>query len=149
MNLNSDESVVSSISIGPAVDEVTKVTGWMETLADQDDWPPRTRFGIELALEEAVVNVISYGFEGRDVAPLIRVEYLRLPGSRVAFRIIDNGTPFDPTAAREPDLAGSVDEAGIGGHGIRLMRHYLSDIAYARVGDQNQLTLVADLMPKE
>lgn len=143
MTPTSGESILSSLTIGPSVEEVTKVSEWLEGIAAQDGWPEPLRFGLELALEEAVVNVIDYGFEGSTETPLIRVDYFRLPDHRVAVRIVDNGVAFDPTAARQPDLADSVEEAGIGGHGIRLMRHFLSEIAYARVGGENQLTLIA------
>lgn len=39
-------------------------------------------------------------------------------------------------------LAATLDDAEIGGHGVRLMQHYLHDLRYTRDGDRNRLTLV-------
>jgi len=39
-------------------------------------------------------------------------------------------------------LAATLDDAEIGGHGVRLMQHYLHDLRYLRHGDENRLTLI-------
>ena len=52
---------------------------------------------------------------------------------------------FDPKAQESPALAASLDEAQVGGHGLRLMRHYLRQLLYRREGMHNVLLLeVAD-----
>ena len=50
---------------------------------------------------------------------------------------------FDPTQGQPSALAASLDEARVGGHGLRLMQHYLEDIDYRRVNEQNHLRLTA------
>ena len=149
MSLNLDEQLVASISIAPTVDEIPHVNAWLETLAEAEDWAMRARFGLELSLEEALVNIITHGFKATRVTPMIRVDYLHRADGRGAFRIVDNGIAFDPTIASPPALAANLDEARIGGHGLRLMRHYLSDLNYTRVGDENRLTLIAHLKAGE
>ena len=62
------------------------------------------------------------------------------PGG-LALRIEDDGEAFDPTAQASPQLAASLDEAQIGGHGLRLMRHYLRHLLYRREGLRNVLLL--------
>ena len=59
--------------------------------------------------------------------------------------VMDNGVPFDPTARQPRELDASLDDARIGGHGLRLMRHYLRDIRYERTDGWNRLTLVAGI----
>jgi serine/threonine-protein kinase RsbW len=59
----------------------------------------------------------------------------------VALCIEDDGVPFDPTAQESPALATSLDEAHVGGHGLRLMRHYLHRMLYRRAPDRNVLLL--------
>jgi len=137
------DTVLSTLPIVPSVDEIPKVAEWLDLLAEQDDWPPALGFGLNLSVEEALANVISHGFAHFDGAPRIRLEYLRMAQGQVAIRVVDNGRPFDPTAIRSPDMAESVEGAEIGGHGVRLMRHFLESISYARVGEENQLTLVS------
>ena len=59
----------------------------------------------------------------------------------MALCIEDDGVPFDPTAQESPALATSLDEAHVGGHGLRLMRHYLHRMLYRRIPDRNVLLL--------
>ena len=70
----------------------------------------------------------------------LRLECVRT-ASEVRLRIEDNAAAFDPTAKVSPDLAASLDEAQIGGHGLRLMRHYLHRMLYRRIPDRNVLLL--------
>ncbi len=135
----------STIALGAQLEDLPKVADWLAELAEAEGWPARVRFGLDLSLEEALTNVISYGFAAATVPPRIRVDYFRLPAERVALRIIDNGLPFDPMSVAEPEIPASIEDARIGGHGVQLMRHFLADLSYERVGDENRFTLVADL----
>lgn len=58
-------------------------------------------------------------------------------------QILDNGPAFDPTQHAPADLADDMGEARIGGHGVRLMMHFLSELSYERQGEWNILTLVS------
>ncbi|WP_029004087.1 ATP-binding protein [Azorhizobium doebereinerae] len=138
------DRAAASLDVAPSIDDLPRVSDWLNELAEQDGWPERMRFGLELSLEEALANVISYGFEGLAHPPRIRVDYFRLPADRVALRIIDNGLAFDPLSVGEPEVAASVEEARIGGHGVQLMRHFLAGLDYERAGDENRFTLIAD-----
>ncbi len=137
-------TLVSTIDVGARIDDITEATGWLGTLAEEHGWPDATRFALELSLEEALTNVVSYGFVGSERPPHIRIECWRLPEGRVAVRLIDNGVPFDPTSIAEPEVPDSIEDAKIGGHGVQLMRHFLEALAYSREGEENQLTLVAN-----
>ena len=136
--------IVSTCEITADFDDLLKVAAWLAEMAERDGWPDRMRFGLDLSVEEAVTNVISYGFEGVDRPPQIRLEYYHLPAGQVAMRIIDNGRPFDPISVGPPHVPTSIEDARVGGHGVQLMRHFLADLAYERVGDENRFTLVAD-----
>ncbi|QRG08564.1 ATP-binding protein [Xanthobacter dioxanivorans] len=136
-------TLISAIEVGAQIDDITEATSWLGVVALEEGWPDATRFALELSLEEALTNVVSYGFRGAHAAPHIRIECYRLPERRVAVRLIDNGVPFDPTNVSEPETPDSIEDAKIGGHGVQLMRHFLETLAYAREGEENQLTLVA------
>lgn len=138
-----DETLISTLRVEADIAAIPEATGWLAALAEQEGWPDSMRFGLELSLEEALTNVVSYGFAGVERAPAIRIEVRRLPAGRVAVQLIDNGVAFDPTTLAEPETPASIDEARIGGHGVQLIRHFLESLAYCREGDENRLTLVA------
>ena len=59
-------------------------------------------------------------------------------------RIVDNGLAFDPISVGPPHVPNSIEDARVGGHGVQLMRHFLADLSYERVEDENRFTLIAD-----
>lgn len=143
MALPAGGTLLSVLDVGARIEDISLATAWLGTLAEKDAWPEDVRFALELSLEEALTNVVSYAFAGVAAAPHIRIECYRLPDGRVAVRLIDNGAAFDPTTIPEPVVPDSLEDAKIGGHGVQLMRHFLETLAYAREGEENHLILVA------
>lgn len=142
------DSLISVLRVGADISSITQVTSWLGDLAEEEGWPQAMRFGLELSVEEALTNVISYGFAEVTHPPAIRVEVHRLPEGRVAVDLIDNGVAFDPTTLAEPEAVTSVEEARIGGHGVQLMRHFLESLSYRRDDGENHLTMVAAPTPR-
>jgi len=90
-------------------------------------------------LEEAVVNVIRYGYE--DDAPHQIQLAMEIQEGLVIMRLVDDGREFDPCAAPSPDFDIPHEERPIGGLGIHLMRELCECMTYERVDDRNRLTL--------
>lgn len=128
-------------------DAVAQALGWLESAGQKLQWPARTRFKLQLCLDETLTNVTLYGFPADRPAhePACVRLALRQEGQRLNLVIADNGVAFDPTAQSSRPLDASLDDATIGGHGLRLMRHYLEDIRYERRDGWNHLELIAML----
>lgn len=136
-----------TLTLHPADPVVEAGLNWLQEIAERDGWPPALRFQLMLCLEEALANVNAHAFEaGPGQAPAHTPEIelrCRRAGQAVRLQVIDNGRPFDPTGAALSPLAATLDDAVPGGHGLRLMRNYLSDMSYRRDGDRNHLTLIS------
>jgi anti-sigma regulatory factor (Ser/Thr protein kinase) len=94
---------------------------------------------IELAAEEALVNVFRYAYPEQpgDVEIICRLE-----GERLAIEIIDSGIPFDATAMPVPEVIDGDHEREPGGLGILLMKKVMDEVRYRREKDRNILTLI-------
>ena len=128
-------------------DTISRASDWLEDIADHWGWPQRTKFKLRLSLDETLTNIMMYGYtDARQAyeAPCIELQ-LQQDGRLIVLDIKDNGVAFDPTARESRDLDTSLDEAEMGGHGLRLIRHYLQDIRYVRRNGWNHLTLSAQL----
>ncbi|HXV20181.1 MAG TPA: ATP-binding protein [Desulfuromonadales bacterium] len=93
---------------------------------------------LELALEEAVVNIIDHAYGGRGG----ELELCCNPMPRgLEIRLVDEGPPFNPLEA--PPVAPLTDIASqrIGGMGIHLFRSLADGLRYRREGERNVLTL--------
>ena len=94
---------------------------------------------LNLALEEIVVNVIRYGHpEGGKHE--IQV-WLSLEQDCVVAIVEDDGLPFNPLEAPEPDLDSPIETRPIGGLGIHLVRNITDGLAYCRSEGRNRLVM--------
>lgn len=100
-------------------------------------------FNLNLALEEAVTNVISYAFTDDEVQTFT-VDVLT-KADQVEITITDNGVPFDPTEVPAVDTTAPAEERQIGGLGIFLIMQLMSDVKYQRINNTNVLTLIQTL----
>jgi len=100
---------------------------------------PRRLMQLELAVEEAVVNICLYAYEVPPGELLVRIEPAE---PRFVVELIDEGVPFDPLAEAAPDMHAGVEDRAIGGLGIFLVRRVMDEVAYLREGSRNVLKLV-------
>ena len=98
---------------------------------------------MNLAIEEAVVNVMNYAYPAGEKGD-VNIE-AKAGEDYVSFTITDSGAPFDPTAKGDVDTTLGVEERGIGGLGIHLIRQLMHSIDYQRDNGQNVLTLTKKL----
>lgn len=97
------------------------------------------RYLADLALEEAVSNVMRHG--GVDREALCIDVRLSLADDRIVLQLVDRGRAFDPLATPEPNLDAPLEERRAGGLGIVLLRRLTADLRYERAGGENRLQL--------
>ncbi|MFJ3463680.1 ATP-binding protein [Achromobacter spanius] len=134
-----------TLDLVPDQNAIAAAMQWLEAIAERHAWPPKLNFGLSLSLDEALTNIVSYAFDDPTQAgspPCVMIS-CRCDDEWVALDIVDNGRPYDPTKNPPPPPAVTLDDAEIGGHGVRLMQHYLHDLRYARSEGRNRLTLIA------
>jgi sigma-B regulation protein RsbU (phosphoserine phosphatase) len=100
-----------------------------------------------LAVEEAVVNVMSYAY------PLgtkgdITIE-ARATDQWLKFIITDEGKAFDPTQNTKADTTLNAEDRPIGGLGILLVQQLMDTINYERIDGKNVLTLKKNIQTGE
>ena len=121
------------------VQEVPQLASFVDEVCENLDFDMMTTMQMNLALEEAVVNVMDYAYPAGTKGEVC-VEALA-DGTCLTFIISDSGKPFDPTAKAEVDTTLSAEERPIGGLGIHLVRQLMDSVSYERVDDRNVLKL--------
>ncbi len=134
-----DVRLLRDITLPNDVQTVPQLAEFVEGVCEELAFDPSTTMQLNLALEEAVVNVMSYAYPA-GVKGTVRIE-AQANVERLKFTITDNGVPFDPTAKEAVDVSLSAEERPIGGLGIFLVRELMDSINYERVSGQNVLTL--------
>ena len=134
-----DMKLQRSITLPNDIEEVPQLAAFVDEVCEAVGLDMSTAMGLNLALEEAVVNVMSYAYPS-GIMGNVNIEALANE-KRLKFVISDWGTPFDPTAEKEVDTTLSAEERPIGGLGIHLVRQIMDSINYERIDGMNVLTL--------
>ena len=101
------------------IGEISLLAGKVDQLGEAWGLTTHQTMNINLALEEALSNIIYYAFEQKGDNK-IRVS-LSMDDQTFTIRIADGGIPFDPTTREIPDITLPADERPIGGLGIFLI----------------------------
>lgn len=97
---------------------------------------------IELALEEALVNIISYGYPSECAGdPSIEIESCYLLEGGIRLQIRDQGIPYNPLENKATYNPASSDD-NVGGYGIFFITNLMDEVTYTREQSTNLLTLV-------
>ena len=134
-----DEKLQRIIVLPNDTQEVPRLAAFVDEVCEAVDFNATVTMQMNLAIEEAVVNVMNYAYPPGTRGD-ITIE-AQANDVRLKFTIIDNGTPCDPTLTADVDTTLSAEERPIGGLGIHLVRQMMDSINYERVDGRNVLTL--------
>ena len=123
--------------------ELERVSQVTTAFGEQHQLPEKLIFEINLALEEVLVNVISYGYDDQneDENEHEIVLHLSVQDEQVWVAVEDDGRPFNPLDMAVPDLEQPLEERQIGGLGIHLVRKVMDSLEYTRRQGKNRLVM--------
>ena len=120
--------------------EVTRLQDQLELFAGQRGLSKRVLHEAQLALEEHLTNILSYGYDDQ-LEHQIKVR-VQLNAAELRVEVEDDGHPFNPLEQPIPDIEKPIEERPIGGLGIHMMRKSLDGIEYRRVDGKNILEMI-------
>ena len=131
------------IRITNSLDEIGILAEFIEELGEELSLPVETIMHINLALEEAVSNVIMYAYPQEEEHDIILQATAN--EQQIIFLLTDNGLSFDPTNAPDVNLDIPAEERQIGGLGIFLIRRIMNEVTYQRLDGENHLIMKKNL----
>jgi len=123
--------------------EIRKIKDLVETFGEENRLSKNDIFDANLALEEIVVNIISHGYEKRDVR-WIKIDIFINDG-KLILRTEDDGKNFDPTKAPKADFEQPLEKRTIGGWGIHIVKNIVDEVEYQRKNNKNIFTMKKDI----
>ena len=102
---------------------------------------------IEIALAEAINNVVEHAYAGREPG-MVRI-LCNLQWEHLTVRICDDGTPLPQNRLPQglaAELSGAKADLPEGGFGWFLIRELTSEISYDHHGEENRLSLRFDIL---
>ena len=132
-----------SVVLKNNIEEIRTMSAFLEEIYTELNLSMENAFNINLAIEEAVTNIILYAYpQGEEHDFILSAEHA---GNQLTFKLIDSGKEFDPTARPDADITLSLEDRPIGGLGIFFMRKIMKTVEYQRVDGKNILTMVKNL----
>ena len=133
----------SAIVMRNDIQQIPTLAEWIDGL----HIPQELNMPINLALEEAVSNVMLYAYP-KEKSGQVYVEFVQCQDGdkkKIIFTISDSGIPFDPTQHAEADISLSAEERPIGGLGIFLVNQLMDKVEYCREDNKNILKLTKQI----
>lgn len=129
----------SDISVTPDKDSIKTATEFIENTMEAWAVPMKVANKVQIAVDEIYSNIVYYsGAKNAKITVTASDEKLSL-------LFEDDGIPYDPTTAKEPDISLSAEEREIGGLGIFMVKKMAADIHYENTDGKNMLTVVFDV----
>jgi serine/threonine-protein kinase RsbW len=136
----------AELSVATSLADVAAATQRLRDMLP--DWLEEAeRDTIELALAEAMTNIVRHGYGG-DTAEKMRVRVLERPGA-LEIDVWDKGKPIPPGKLESTDVTTSfsfdpthLDSLPEGGMGLALIKSAFDDLRYTSRGGVNRLHLV-------
>ncbi len=103
---------------------------------------------IELACEEALVNVIRHGYPAHHGHIIIQCQSSTATNG-IEVTISDDGVPFNPLEnIKRPPRGEKLETLGLGGYGIYMIVKLMDKVEYHRSGNLNTLVLIKHIIPE-
>ena len=132
-----------SMQLRNSLSELEQLGEHLEKFGRSHGLSQKALFEICLSMEKLITNIISYGYED-ETDHWIQVAISHDNGI-ITIRLEDDGMPFDPLEAEEPDCECHVEQRKVGNLGIHLTKKVMDSMVYERSGDRNILVLTKRL----
>ena len=104
---------------------------------EKTNCPMRVKMQIELAVEEAFVNVANYAYG--DKVGKARIRFANDNG--ITITLMDQGTPYDPLKREDPDVSLPAEVRPIGGLGVYMVKKTMDEVGYEYADGWNVLRM--------
>ncbi len=129
------------LRINSDIANLGRVAEFVTEAARESGLDDRDTYNVQMAVDEAVTNVIQHAYRGSDNGS-IHISCERR-GNEFVVEILDFGKPFDPSKVRTPRTSGPLSRRGVGGLGIFFMKKLMDHVEFSSdAGRGNRLRMV-------
>ena len=138
VRLNEINSEVG-ITVVPSMETVPQVADFMETEMEKLEVSPKISMKLMIAIDEIYSNIVRYSGATEATVSIEKAN------NTLKLYFKDNGKPYNPLDAKDPDITASAEDRNIGGLGVFMVKKMLDNVEYKYVDNFNILTLTKNL----
>ncbi|MEE0879698.1 MAG: SpoIIE family protein phosphatase [Treponemataceae bacterium] len=138
VRLNEINSAVG-ITVEPSMETVPQVADFMEAEMEKLEVSPKISMKLMIAIDEIYSNIVRYSGATEATVSIEKAN------NTLKLYFKDNGKPYNPLDAKDPDITASAEDRNIGGLGVFMVKKMLDNVEYKYVDNFNILTLTKNL----
>ena len=132
------------ITVDSLTGNIDVITAFINEELEAHECAPKARVQIDIAADELFANIVHHAYASSVGTATVRVAVSEEDRTaRITF--IDSGAPFDPLSAPEPDISLPVEQRGVGGLGLYLVKKTMDDLVYEYKDGKNNVTIVKSI----
>jgi serine/threonine-protein kinase RsbW len=131
--------ILKTIKVPVKIECLHQCMDFVSSCAQEQGVDSKSINRLELATDEALVNIFNYAYQ--DYGGDVEISCMIDRDGQFVVEISDSGIPFNMLDAPDPELSPDIDKRKIGGLGIFMIKKFMDDVQYRRESGKNYLTL--------
>lgn len=127
----------------PNQESVSEAADFLDFCIEDCSVPLRIGYSLKVVTDEIFSNIVYYS--GAKNAEIL----FRNDSDRITLIFTDDGMPYNPMEAEEPDITAGAEERGIGGLGLFMVKKMAEQVQYEYTDRKNRLTVILSKAPKK
>jgi len=129
------------------IDNLYPMLRLIKSFAEELGFKDTSLSRIELASEEALVNIIDYAYPDEEKGT-IEISLSKTQDQELRITIIDHGIPFNPLSnSKKFQMKSFKTNPTIGGYGTYFIMQLMDRVEYDRKGTVNVLSMIKIISP--
>lgn len=137
MDNNRIEENFKILKVEATKENYNNIVDFIENTLEQNNCPQKIKIKILIAVDEISANIFQYSKATEFIVKIGTIE------DDVYIEFMDNGIPYNPLNANEPDINKSLEQRDInpGGWGIYIVKKIMDTVKYEFENGYNKLII--------
>ena len=116
------------IVVLPDMESIARVSDFFDSCLEELAIPMRVGYSVKVVVDEVYSNIVHYS-GARNAQILFRND-----AQSITLLFEDDGKPYNPLEAEEPDVTAGIEDRKIGGLGLFMVKKMAESVSYAYTG---------------
>lgn len=127
----------------PDIASISTISDFFDRCIEDFAIPMRTGYSLKVVADEIYSNIVHYS-DAKAAEILFRND-----AEKIILVFEDDGNPYNPLEAEEPDITAGIEDRKIGGLGLFMVRKMAESVVYEYTAGKNQMTVILSKTAKK
>lgn len=127
----------------PDIASISTISDFFDRCIEDFAIPMRIAYSLKVVADEIYSNIVHYS-EAKAAEILFRND-----AEKIILVFEDDGNPYNPLEAEEPDITAGIEDRKIGGLGLFMVKKMAESVVYEYTAGKNQMTVILSKTAKK